>query len=105
MKCSKAQMTPSNFNSFMLYFSSALFKNLEAYAIVTNPLHVSCSRTAPSPPRDASVLTLVCLLTLKCVFSVNCRMLSFILLKAISCCSSHTNFVSFCSSLQRSVFT
>ena len=85
----------------MLYFSSALFKNLEAYAIVTHPSLVSCSRTAPSLPRDASVWTLTCLLTLKCVFSVNCRFLFFILLKATSCCSSQSNFLSFCSSLRK----
>ena len=70
---------------------------------MTHPSHVSCSSTAPNPPLEASVFTLVLRFILKCVFSVRWRIVSFILLKAASCCSCHTNFVSFCKSLRKSL--
>ena len=50
---------PKSSSSLMLYFSSALFRKREAYAIVSQPLFDSCSSTAPSLDRDPSVRTLV----------------------------------------------
>ena len=63
LKCSSAHTTPSNSSSLILYFFSALFRNRDAYDIVSHPLHVSCSSTASRNDREASVLTLVFLLT------------------------------------------
>ena len=86
---------PKSSSSLMLYFSSALFRKRDAYAIVSQPLFDSCSSTVPSPDRDASVRTRVFLDWSKCVFSVMFFMCSFIFSNAVWCFVVHTYLLPF----------
>ena len=73
----------------MLYFCSAVFKNLLAYDMGNHPLFSHCSNVAPRPLRLASHLTRVSFSLTKCFCSVISDILFFMLFSASVCSFDH----------------